>query len=398
MRMTKREKVLLAVLIFLLAFFSAFRFLVIDQQEVIASSEQELAHLKNEIERLESIESIIQNLDHQIAVTQEDQDVVRAQFFSLVEEQEEIILLLNEFLMNPDVNATALSFTPQGSEIIEETELMVMNINLSYQANYFSLLNFLRSIWQFDRKIIVHQLSMNATPEDQLNGFIQIDLYDLAHLTGELDRLFMWFQDAEAVKTNPFSEAAPGQAFQIRYVFIDSETAILAQQPYIPFVDIEGHWAEEAIHAMGERGMFPPSGTLNYGPDELITRGEFIILLDRLYDWPIPDQPLDLTAFDDYEAIGSYSSSVSRAIFSGYLRGYIVGYEDNTLRPNNPITYEEVEFVMRKILEDPGFNWEATALQMQEETGFESPGIEDFRENMTRAEAAYFLNYIRVIE
>ena len=405
MRLTKREKVLLAILIFLVAFFGSFRFIVVDQQTAIREAENELAFLQSEIERLEIIESIIDDLDQQIELVEEDQEVIQAQFFSLVEEQEEIILLLNEFLMNPNVRTRAISFNPPSAETISENnenpddnngensefDLVSMNVTISYESDYLTLMNLFRSLWQFDRKILVRQLSMNAGQEGSIMGNFEINLYDLAHLTDEIDHIFMWFTDVDAVKTNPFSAAAPSQAFQVRYVFRDSETAILAQQPYIPFVDIEGHWAENAIHFLGEKGLFPPSDTLNFSPDEVITRGEFIILLDRLYDWPIPDQPLDLTDFDDYEAIGSYSSAVSRAIFSGYLRGYIVGYADNTLRPNDPISYEEVEFVMRKVLEDQDFNWPDAAQSIQEETGFESPGIDNIRESLNRAEAVYFL-------
>jgi hypothetical protein len=269
-----------------------------------------------------------------------------------------------------------------------------MDVTLAYNANYPALLNLMRSIWQFDRKILVGQLNMNAGNEGELSGNFQMNLYDMAHLTGEVDRLFMWFQDVEAVKSNPFSNAAPERFFQVRYLFRDSEQAILAQRPYVPFEDLEGHWAEEAVHALGELGVFPPSGNLNYNPEEPITRAEFIIFLDRLYEWPIPDTPLDLTDFQDYEEIGRYESSVSRAVFSGYIRGYIVGYPDNTLRPNNPITYQEVEHVMKKVLEDQTFNWPETAQQIQTETGHVSEGIETITANMNRAEAAYFLYWL----
>ncbi|MDW7678818.1 MAG: S-layer homology domain-containing protein, partial [Bacillota bacterium] len=340
MRMTRREKFLLAILLFALLFFAGYRFLVVDQLADIEEDRGELAELQAQIARLGTLEEEKRVLDEQIASVREDQLEVTGQFFSLIEEQEEIILLLNEFLMNPDVNATAVAFTPPTTETVEELELSRMDVTLSYQSNYPALLNMLRAIWQFDRKIVVGQMNMNAGDNGNLSGNFQMNLYDLAHLTGEVDRLFMWFQDAEAVKSNPFSNAAPERFFQVRYLFRDSEQAILAQRPYVPFEDLEGHWAEEAVHALGERGVFPPSGNLNYNPEEAITRAEFIIFLDRLYEWPIPDVPLDLTDFQDYEEIGRYESMVSRAVFSGYIRGYIVGYPDNTLRPNNPITYQ----------------------------------------------------------
>ncbi|SMP48769.1 S-layer homology domain-containing protein [Anoxynatronum buryatiense] len=396
MRMTKREKVLLSILIFALLFYGSYRFLVIPQMSEMAFYKTELEELQLQIGRLSTLEEQEQRLDQEIHEAIERQVAVQANYFSLIEEQEEIILLLNEFLMNPDVSATAFSFTPPSRETTGDTELASMNVLVTYEANYASLINLLRSMWQFDRKIVVNQLAMSAVEADRLTGNLQLNLYDLTHMTGQVDNLFMWLQSAENFKTNPFSPAAPAGAFQMRYMFLDADAALLAQMPYVPFEDMGGHWAETAVHALGERGAFPPSGNLTYGPDLPISRGEFIILLDRLFDWPMPSEPVDLTQFDDYEELGRYESSISRAIFSGYLSGFIVGHQDNTLRPNAPIAYREVEFVMRKILNDESFGWTETAQLIQNETGHSSEGITDSAAYLTRGEAAYFL--YRIIE
>lgn len=396
MRMTKREKVLLSILIFALLFYGSYRFLVIPQMNDLHLYRAELNELQQQISRLSTLEEQEKRLDQEITEKLTSQREIQSNYFSLIEVQEEIILLLNEFLMNPDVSASAFSFTPPNREVVGDTELASMNVLVTYEASYPSLLNLLRSMWQFDRKIVVNQLAISAMEGDRLTGNLQLNLYDLTHMTGEVDNLFMWLQSAENFKTNPFAPAVPAGAFQMRYMFLDSDAALLAQMPYVPFEDLDGHWAETAVHALGERGAFPPSGNLTYGPDLPISRGEFIILLDRLFDWPMPTTPVDLTQFDDFEELGRYESSISRAIFSGYLSGFIVGHQDNTLRPNAPIAYREVEFVMRKILNDESFNWSSTAQNMQNETGHLSEGLEDDGAYMTRGEAAYFL--FRLIE
>lgn len=393
MRLTKREKLLLGLLIFAALFYVSYRFFVVNQTAEIETAQMELSMLDAQVARLSTLEDEEQQLDQEIGLVKAQQDEIKSEYFSLIEEQEEVILLLNEFLLNPDVSATSISFTPPALETVDEVPLSSMNVTVSYDATYPSLINLLRSVWQFDRKILVSNINMNAAEEGRLNGNLQVNLYDFAHLTDELDSLFMWFEQME-VKTNPFADAAPIPDFQIRYVFRDSDTAMLAQQPYAPFEDIEGHWAEDAINELGERGVFPPTTNRNFQPDEFISRGEFIIFLDRLYDWPMPDEPIDLTEFEDYETLGRYESSISRAIFSGYLSGFIVGYEDNTLRPFEPMTYEEVEFVMKKVLEDEGFTWAATAQDIEAETGHASQGLADNKLFMTKAEAAYFLNSI----
>ncbi|RQD67241.1 MAG: S-layer homology domain-containing protein [Tindallia sp. MSAO_Bac2] len=394
MRLTKREKMLLAVLIFAVLFYGSYRFIVQDQDLIIAEREMEIAMLEADLIRLETIEDVEENLDKEIADVKSEKDAIQKNYFSLIEQQEEIILLLNEFLLSPDVSASSLSFTPPQNITVDEVDLAFMSTTLSYEANYPSLMNLLRSIWQFDRQVVLSSISMNSGENDTLTGSFTVDLYDLAHITGEIDPLFMWFQDMDAVKNNPFTAPGPEQDFQIRYVFRDSETAMMAQAQYIPFEDIEGHWAEDAIHGLGEMGAFPPSGSLNFEPDEPISRGEFIILLDRLYDWPMPDEPVDLTDFEDYDSLGRFESAVSRALFSGYLSGFIIGYEDNTLRPHMPISYEEVEFVMEKVLDDEDYQWEDTAAQIESEAGHSSEGLNDLDANMTRAEAAYFLYMI----
>lgn len=393
MRLTKREKLLLGMLVFAALFYVSYRFFVVNQRAEVDVAQMELSSLMSQVARLSTLEAEEQQLDQEIALVKGEQDEIKSQYFSLIDEQEEVILLLNEFLLNQDVRATSIFFMPPTTETVDDVPLSSMNVTVSFEATYPSLINLLRSVWQFDRKILVSSINMNAAEGDRLNGNLQVNLYDFAHLTDEVDSLFMWFEQME-VKTNPFAAATPVPDFQIRYVFRDSDTAMLTQQPYTPFEDIRGHWAENAINALGERGVFPPTANRNFNPDDYISRGEFIVLLDRLYQWPMPADPIDLTKFEDYETLGRYESSISKAIFSGYLSGFIVGYEDNTLRPFEPMTYEEVEFVMRKVLENEAFSWFSAAQDMETATGHTSPGIRDSRLFITKAEAAYFLNSV----
>ncbi|MDW7678555.1 MAG: hypothetical protein SCK57_12915, partial [Bacillota bacterium] len=209
MRMTRREKLLLAVLLFSVLFFASYRFLVVDQLADISEAEMTLAELQERISQLETLEETSRRLDEDIELVKANQAGVRSEFLSLIDEQEEIILLLNEFLLNPNVNATSLSFTPPGTETVDDTELYSMDVTMAYQSNYPALLNFFRSIWNYERKIIINQLAMNGTDAQQLSGNFQIRFYDLAQVTGDLDRLFTWLLTIQEMRENPFTGAGP---------------------------------------------------------------------------------------------------------------------------------------------------------------------------------------------
>ncbi len=217
MRITKREKVLLALLIFALLFYAGYRFLVIDQLTEIDVATSELAYLQQEIIRLERIEEERSNLELEIASVQEQQSNIKNDFFSLIDEQEEIILLLNEFLLNPNVDATSVAFTTPGTETVEEVELYFMDVTLSYQSDYPALLRLFRSVWNFERKLILHQVNMNTSDEQEISGNFQMRFYDLSQITGELDRLFSWLQVMESIKNDPFSGMGDGININERY-------------------------------------------------------------------------------------------------------------------------------------------------------------------------------------
>ncbi|RQD68394.1 MAG: S-layer homology domain-containing protein [Tindallia sp. MSAO_Bac2] len=393
MSISKRDKVLLLVFVFILLFYGSYRVIVVDQLAIINQRKAELTNIRNQKDLMNELVNNKEQIDVDLRAINAEVSKLKRSHFSLIQEQEEIILLMNEFMANPDLRPN-IAFTQPSNETISNSEISSMYITLNYESTYTDLLNLLRTFWQFDRKILINQLSVSAASENHLSGSFELAIYDLSPITGDRDRLFMWFENIENFKTNPYAFANPQLPDHERYAFIDPETALQIEKPYKPFQDVSGHWAESAIHNLGERRVFLPTGSLNFEPDEYVTRGLFIIWMDRFFQWPVPDEPVDLTGFDDHDTLGRYEGSVSRAVFSGYQSGLIVGHEDNTLRPLDPITYEETELAMRRILDNEDFTWNEYAEIILDLTDYSSPGIEDITLPMTRAEAAYFLYLI----
>lgn len=115
-----------------------------------------------------------------------------------------------------------------------------------------------------------------------------------------------------------------------------------APAPAVPMpTDISGHWAEEAIKEFVTLGHVKgyPDGT--FKPDAQVTRAEFMKMVNKVYGFTAK-API---TYSDVPAGEWYYDDVAIA----KAAGYISGYDDNTMRPGNPISREEVAAIFFKL-------------------------------------------------
>src|SRR5665648_788507 len=105
--------------------------------------------------------------------------------------------------------------------------------------------------------------------------------------------------------------------------------------------DISGHWAEATIQSWVDNGLIKgyPDGT--FKPDNNITRAEFISLVNRAFGYT-ETAPI---SFTDVDQNAWYVSAIAVAVNAGYISGY----PDGTMRPDNPISREEAATIIMKI-------------------------------------------------
>src|SRR5450830_1910826 len=105
--------------------------------------------------------------------------------------------------------------------------------------------------------------------------------------------------------------------------------------------DISGHWAQVKIQSWIDKGLIKgyPDGT--FKPDQDITRAEFMALVNRAFGYTAV-APITYT---DVKAGSWYAPEVAKA----QAAGYISGYPDGTMKPENPITREEVATIVARI-------------------------------------------------
>ncbi|MGI6066982.1 MAG: S-layer homology domain-containing protein, partial [Bacillota bacterium] len=110
-----------------------------------------------------------------------------------------------------------------------------------------------------------------------------------------------------------------------------------------PLTDIENHWAKDQINAWVEKGLVGGYEDGSFKPDNNISRAEFMALVNRAFNY----QEKAEIDFKDVAAGAWYEDVVRIAKAAGYINGY----QDGTMKPNNPISRQEAAIIIMNILE-----------------------------------------------
>lgn len=123
------------------------------------------------------------------------------------------------------------------------------------------------------------------------------------------------------------------------------EKSITASQPItavqsgdIAFSDIAGHWAESRIKKAVKLGFVSGYQDGTFRPDKTVTRAEFAKLLNNA----MKIEDIAAINMTDVKKSDWFYKQVQKSIAVGFFSGY----ENNTFRPNNPITRQEVAKVI----------------------------------------------------
>lgn len=129
--------------------------------------------------------------------------------------------------------------------------------------------------------------------------------------------------------------------------------AYLPPTPPGGFTDISGHWASDAIVRLKEKGLVE-GGWGRYLPDNPMTRAEWLTIADRLFQF---DKSLRLKTSSSAQT--SVTAQVYKDLpkthwaydtFQEAIRlGYITGYEDSTVRPDQAVTRAEVAALLERM-------------------------------------------------
>ncbi|MEK5223769.1 S-layer homology domain-containing protein [Paenibacillus sp. FSL H3-0319] len=163
--------------------------------------------------------------------------------------------------------------------------------------------------------------------------------------------------------------------------------------------DISGHWSENVLKEWQQQGLLSgyQDGTLQ--PDHKITRAEFAALINKSFGYTNTAE----IAYKDVKASNWFYADIAKATAAGYIKGYT----DQTFRPNQPLTREEMAAIVSSILklsatDSPaafsdtavGHQWSKLQINAIAQAGLMSGNDQKFRplDTATRAEAVSVLD------
>jgi arabinan endo-1,5-alpha-L-arabinosidase len=122
---------------------------------------------------------------------------------------------------------------------------------------------------------------------------------------------------------------------------VETEDAISRQERTVAtstYSDVFGHWAEKDFNIWQDKQLIEGYGDGIFKPDQAISRGEFITLINRVFRFTEVQE----VSFSDISASNAVYKEIEKAI----AVGYITGYSDGTIRPNGSITRQEAAVIL----------------------------------------------------
>lgn len=115
------------------------------------------------------------------------------------------------------------------------------------------------------------------------------------------------------------------------------------------FTDMTNYgWAVPAVDFLYENDVVTGTSTGIYFPQTQITRGSFLVMLDRAFDLPNASG----YTFPDVSGSAYYTQAIQRC----YAAGVVTGYPDGTMRPDAPITREAAAVMICRAMQVSGWS------------------------------------------
>ena len=154
--------------------------------------------------------------------------------------------------------------------------------------------------------------------------------------------LYHYDEDAEAMSFEAAAEidddgnAALPMSHASQYAVVIDDHSHAAEEPAdLPFTDVnDDDWFSDVVRYVYEQGLMTGTSDREFSPDLTTTRGMIVSILNRLEGGPTAEA----AGFTDVADGDWYADAVNWAA----SEGIVAGYEDNTFRPNDSITREQL--------------------------------------------------------
>jgi len=124
--------------------------------------------------------------------------------------------------------------------------------------------------------------------------------------------------------------------------------AVADRRPLSTFKDTAGHWSEKQVLEMAGRGIIQGYPGGKFGPEDGVTRAQFVAMLGRALKWEAPRDAASACFVDE---IPDWADEY---IAAALARGVINGYPDGTFRAGEKVTRAEMAAIVDRVISPAG--------------------------------------------
>ncbi|NLN64671.1 MAG: S-layer homology domain-containing protein, partial [Clostridiaceae bacterium] len=132
---------------------------------------------------------------------------------------------------------------------------------------------------------------------------------------------------------------------------LTAPSAVSSASSQEELTDIKAHWAESVILKWVNQGLAKGYGDGRFGPNDSITRAEFVTLLNRIFGY----QHKSEKSFPDVKAGAWYAAEIAKA----YEAGIIGGDNNGNMNPEAVISRQEAAVILARAFSLAGDNLDA---------------------------------------
>lgn len=232
LKLSKRELTLVVALGVILLGIVYYKFIIVPQTASAQTFKVEREQKRNQLQTFRLDVASQKKLEIELLNLQDKiQDQSQRYFLTL--DQEEIILILNEFVEGTKVKLKSVNFeeprveavgesegeedesqsqaetgenTDENTEDKDSTNLDVHSVSLEYESDYYSLLDFLKNISSYHKKIMIKNININKEDTGNITGNTTLEFYVIGKIIEGQELLYAWEPDQGNVVGDPFLE------------------------------------------------------------------------------------------------------------------------------------------------------------------------------------------------
>jgi len=236
MKISRKDRNLLILLGFVVVLALYYFVFMMPQEKKITALEEELALKKNEkdvtLMKLSSEVGLTKNIE-----TLEEEISTSANHYFPDITQEEMLAILTSYSEGLPLSFNEMAFV---DNISNNPNTKKLQATVSYQTDYYTLLAYIRSLREHDRKIVLKEVSMSNSFDAGLTGKLTYEfnaIPSVAMFTEQFDQLVGSQLNTRDVMTGPFT---PYETFVVEVPTEPITETFVPTYPEYPTEDMDG--------------------------------------------------------------------------------------------------------------------------------------------------------------